>query len=378
MNLVAAVVGVLVGLLLSPWAASAQSWPTLRFGTAGPPASAAPYGGAPSYIWDCMSWSGGCPDGESLYIVSKLDSRGDGLSCDPCSDDQLAAIFDAEQPTLSAMLSRPSNTSKAWQVFNESNSLPWLDPVQAAAQWQRYEPLIHGLDPTARMLLGGLIYFGSQQEAPGPCSQGDCHGSPYSYERPDLYASEFLAALEPQGGSVLGLDGWALHLYPHGTAAAYNAAQLKAFHTWQIQAAQPANLWVTEFGVDGTNGETPEQYQAALVQTFIQTTPVQNAYWFIGTNEPGYETTALTQDGAATPLGDAYVALLRRWSPRPGDAVGNGGPINVLDYSVLVHQYGQSTSCRIVPVVYPCGDLDGDGVVDRQDLAILRAHFGEN
>lgn len=88
-----------------------------------------------------------------------IDSTGIYLTMDYKADLlDLDKIFNYEEPYIATLINNPDSSGKGlhWFIANEPNMFPYLEPKDYAEYYARYCLFIKSLDPTARMLPGGL------------------------------------------------------------------------------------------------------------------------------------------------------------------------------------------------------------------------------
>lgn len=292
--------------LLLKNAFASTNWPDNRFATAG--VTAPTLGDPYYYIWDNMS-DPIPPDQASVdhaffRIVGKLDNRHDGLSCNTCDQTHIDQIFAAEQPKIIDLLSRDLNKGGVWVVGNESNYYPLISPQLHAYQYQRYHALIKSLDPSAKLANSGILLLGA--------------GTGFGSTEGTSYLNTFLTSLDPS----IWPDIYNIHLYPNGVGqsiydnSAQQARDVRNFLNSKGETVKP--VWVTEMGFFGTTDlVNVKAFMATLIDSFVYERTADRWFWFIGSWEPGYDSTALTRNGQPTELGNFYRSQAQFYATNP-------------------------------------------------------------
>jgi polysaccharide biosynthesis protein PslG len=191
-----------------------------------------------------------------------------------------------------------------WQLWNEPNSPLFWKPTPDAGEYltllRGFDSAVHGVDPDARIMLGGLF--------PTP-KGGD-----------DL--DDFLSALYRGGGKGL-FDATAVHPYAAAPRDALRFAE-QARGVMNRFGDSKAGLWITEVGwASGgqPSGLTvgPERQAGYLTQTFDlaarerQRLGLEGVIWYSLNDVPGSVWPAhcglFTLDGQPKPSWDAFTAL---------------------------------------------------------------------
>jgi hypothetical protein len=74
----------------------------------------------------------------------------------PNQDEVLARIFEAEKPLIRSVINR-GLFGQYWEVANEPNIFPYISPEKYAAYYEKFYRYIKSIDPTAKILNGGLF-----------------------------------------------------------------------------------------------------------------------------------------------------------------------------------------------------------------------------
>ena len=175
----------------------------------------------------------------------------------------------------------PARPVKVWEVWNEANMAPyWTSPSGAeyAALLKAVQPELRQVDPSARVMFGGLAYASSYD--------GTTRIEPGTYLR---------AAIESAGAQTF--DALALHTYHGGdpsrgvNAIGATVQTLKTYGGTRADGSPRHQVWVNEFGraTNVDNPSTPaderatsEESQRAYVQGFLDLLLAQRTAWNLG------------------------------------------------------------------------------------------------
>jgi hypothetical protein len=175
----------------------------------------------------------------------------------------------------------PSRPVRVWELWNEANMAPyWTNPSAAeyGALLKAVQPELRQVDPSARVMFGGLAY--------GSSYDGTTRVEP----------GAFLRATIQSAGSQ-SFDALALHTYHGGDASrGVNAIgatvqTLKTYGGTKADGSPRHQVWVNEFGratsVDNPATATDEraaseESQRAYVQSFLDLLLAQRAAWNLG------------------------------------------------------------------------------------------------
>jgi hypothetical protein len=94
----------------------------------------------------------GQPDLDRRYYLR--DYFGGGVV--PNQDEVLRRIFEAEKPLVRDVINR-GFVGQYWEVANEPNIFPYITPEKYAAYYEKFYRYIKSIDPTAKILNGGLF-----------------------------------------------------------------------------------------------------------------------------------------------------------------------------------------------------------------------------
>lgn len=268
--------------------------------------------GYDGYSWDSIqqyvSGGGALPafgPEQTIVIVGKTDS-GTSVSCNPCDNAQILAIYNYELPTIQAMLKVPGNLGQLWEVANEpqvTGAGGFVNPVESpsvyAYQWSLYAPLIRGLDPTAKLMSGAMLGIGAASSQGYCCDPSELQT--YYYEW-----SLYLPA--GTGPDYVGLD-----LYPSeaNMTDAISVAEEDYASLAAVAGAKP--IVVKEFGVNYSTADLSfaptlgedAAYMTGLVN-FFKSKGVPLYAWFIGNDYSDWAPTSLEDNGTPTALAHFY------------------------------------------------------------------------
>ena len=145
--------------------------------------------------------------------------------------------FFADHPEL------PPTPIVTWQLWNEMNSksfyLPKPNVNAYAALVTTGAEAIRGVDPAAKILLGGM------------------YGYPGGVKKPKLFAWNFLRKLYAIPGFANQFEGVAVH--PYAARLSKVKEQTKLMRKEITKAGDNAELWVTEVGWSSATGKNPLQ-----------------------------------------------------------------------------------------------------------------------
>jgi hypothetical protein len=151
---------------------------------------------------------------KAMYTVGKVDNRLDGPQSDETSGTNLEAIYQHEAPIITRLITNGLRGA-VWEIGNEPNWRPYFMPAIYAAHYRRYEALIRGLDPSARLMIGGianLLPYHDWINATGIC--------------PDI---------------------WSIHPYSWPISAAATIRSILDFREFR----PCGTIWITEFSSGG-------------------------------------------------------------------------------------------------------------------------------
>jgi hypothetical protein len=204
--------------------------------------------------------------GTPPWVAQDLDGVDCAADCDqyaPHSDEALrawsrfaGAAVDRYGPDGTVWKDNPgvpARPIRVWQIWNEQNSptfyQPRPDPESYAKLLDAAAAQIHGADPDAQVLLGGMF------------------GSPLGGERPAYTAWDYLRRLYEIEGPDGSFDGVAAHPYAPQIEKVKTQADL--MHDEIVRAGDDASLWITEIGAASADNdvylELGEEGQAQLL-----------------------------------------------------------------------------------------------------------------
>jgi hypothetical protein len=160
----------------------------------------------------------------------------------------------------------PARPIRVWEVWNEQNVDHFWhdpDPVEYGLLLREITTGLRRADPSARVLLGGLAYFGRQF----------------------WDANDFLRIVIERYG-VAAFDGAAVHFYEPMEPGATLDSIGRTAATLSRYAATPAGaprhqLWVTEFGW-GSFDDQSEQMQQEYLKRFLAQYAARREDWNLG------------------------------------------------------------------------------------------------
>lgn len=296
-------------------------------------------------------------------------------------------IGEAEVDKIRTVLSKDINKGGTWIIGNEShnNGEPpaHVPPAVYAHLYQGYHDLIKSLDPTAKIVMGALLYLDYQDTA----DMNDVVRNPVAY------LEQFLNTLPNRQYDP---DIYNLHFYPDerkqgtGAIASTNIDQARRFKSYLEQTDPGKPIWVTEFGVDwniwnATRWASEDylysrtsEYMDRMIEAFQTENLVQKWFWFIGPYEEMWHGSNLIgPDGQPTRLGQHYLELKQRYEPIPSPSPSPSPTPSPSPSPSLIPSQSPSPSPSSSPQPL-VGDINNDGKVDRTDFAIFLTAFGSN
>jgi hypothetical protein len=143
--------------------------------------------------------------------------------------------FFAENPSV------PAVPIRTWQLWNEQNSHSFYKPKVDANAYANLvkagSDAIRSVDPTARILLGGMF------------------GAPEGEDNPKVFAWTYLRKLYRVPGFASYFDGVGVH--PYAARMPKVIEQAKLMHKEMVRAHDPAEMWITEVGWSSGTGGNP-------------------------------------------------------------------------------------------------------------------------
>lgn len=130
--------------------------------------------------------------------------------------------------------------------------------------------------------------------------------------------------------------------------------------TFSATAADNVGVARVEFSVDGTLKNTDS---AAPFTTTIDTTTLTNA---------SHTFTATAYDAAGNSQPASVTVTVNNTVPPGSGDVNSDGHVTIQDLAIMVNNYGKLSGATLAQ-----GDVNSDGKINIQDLAILIAHYGQ-
>lgn len=242
-----------------------------------------------------------------FWTVGKLNNRvGD---CMPgtwsATRENIDAILACDTPIITEIVGE-GYVDQVWEIGNEPNWYPCVTPANYAYQFNLYHGLITDLDPTAKLMNGGISLH------PGSWSN---------------WLDSFVAAYVSDYGTSPPVDAWNCHPYDDfdSQAGARTIAKIVAFRAWLDGAGfEDKAFWITEFGKGNWQPE-PEENIVAYIETVCgwlndnaETNKIERWFWWgVLTGYQGMGANGLFSAGpydrdTVTLAGDAYITMSGR------------------------------------------------------------------
>ncbi len=249
----------------------------------------------------------------------------------------LDGIFDREAPWIRQQIEVRGRRGAVWEVGNEPNWFPLMRPEQYASLYWRYHDWIKLLDPTAKVMVGGLFLkeaINNPQQIVTtfipPLLPEDLRRelagfiSNVMFETPTVaWFEAFRAALPPE----VKIDLGNFHIYPmRAEAQTFQLAEVAphvAALCASFQKHQVGEVWVTEMGnIDWRRSEAEVATMAEELSLFLKENRLGITKWF-WSRSVGYDrrfdtigqqptTALLANDGTTlTKIGQAYLRAAR-------------------------------------------------------------------
>lgn len=198
-----------------------------------------------------------------------------------------------------------------WQIGNEPN-VPNQDNLSPADYAQRYNywyRRIKGLDPSAKLLNGGIVNW--------PDVMG-------YYGWAVAYINDFRESYRAMYGEYPPVDVWSIHAFPpfyvndDGWLTSYcETAELKRFIAEAVQylrsAGESQPIWLTEFGINHRDDADPcmVPFMTDIVHWLEESQLVDRWYWFsLNSGSGNHSGNLVTPSGDLTVLGGTYRDLI--------------------------------------------------------------------
>lgn len=272
----------------------------------------------------------------------------------------LDGIFASEAAWIETQINA-GHRGAVWEVGNEPNWFPLMRPEQYAAVYARYYDLIKGLDPTAKIMVGGLFLkeaINNPQEIVmtwiPPLLSEELRREVAAFivnVMFDASTVEWFEAFRAALPAEAKVDVGNFHLYPmRAESKAFKVADVEpqlAALCASFKNHQTGEIWVTEMGnIDWRRNEAEVAAMCEQISHYLKDNQLGITKWF-WSRSMGYDrrfdtigqqpvTALLSNDGASlTLIGEAYAraatnsqdivtaggALDRRASDQAGTAV---------------------------------------------------------
>ncbi len=216
--------------------------------------------------------------------------------------DTIDKIFEKEKPVITDILSRDVNKGGTWIVGNEvtNNSFgigcegPDESPDIYAYQFYKYNQLIKGLDPTAKLATAGFLFAGEAATPGIPRYMDAVLNSPEMHGvKPDIYN---------------------FHIYGWGDSNTIyneyiNLVNAYRSHVHAIPGEENKPIWLTEFSgwlFTGHNIASEKAFLDYVIPRMVTNNLVDRFFWFDGNDSECGGCLTLTQNGQLTELGTYY------------------------------------------------------------------------
>lgn len=191
---------------------------------------------------------GGRPPNK-MWTVGKFDNRLDGPpSATVIFTPTVDAVFAYEAPIIASLIITGGYTGQVWEIGNEPNWYPYIYPGLYAYQYQLYYDHIKSLDPTARIMPGGIVPMGTMTF---------CFGHEWVEEWLDAFLAHDPA-----------IDVWGLHPYATTFTPQASISEIEWFRAELDERGYGETpIWLTEFGWGNWSPHDPAdiaQYAAGM------------------------------------------------------------------------------------------------------------------
>ncbi len=297
-------------------------------------------------------------------------------------------IFNAETPFIEQTIRYSADhLGNTWSVANEPNWAPLFTPADYALQFHLYSTFIRGLDPTAKVVTGGLLV---SNHYTGPTYAGIPWWS---------WIDQFRAAYQSAYGTPPPVDIWDIHPYDAGDDSGGTSPGQKsinnivAMRQYLDNAGLPdAPISISEICAFTTDDSTQVEFintVFAWLNANADRFKVVRWFWWISTTrvyasglfDGSYSRASINAKG------DAYMHRMGRvfvdpgWTPDPTRikgsmrnpyaslaevcAASDAGSGDLPAHAIV---YDFSTGRNYVLVPMPDADFDNDGDVDLGDF----------
>lgn len=307
----------------------------------------------------------------------------------------IADIFHAEAPFIQQTIEySAAHLGNIWSVANEPNWFPLFTPADYALEFHLYATFIKGLDPTAKVVTGGLLV---SNRYTGPTYAGIPWWD---------WIDQFRAAYQNAYGTPPPVDCWDIHPYDAadysegispGQKAINNIVAMRQY--LDNAGLTSAPIIISEVAAFTTDDTTQVDFINTLfswLNANAETRKVVRWFWWISTTRV-YASGLFDGSYSRATInvkGDAYMRQMGRvfvdpnWIPDPARIKGSmrnpyisleevcaasDAETGNLPAHAIVYDFSTGRSYVLVP--RPDADFDGDGDVDLNDFATFQTCF---
>ncbi|MGH7496941.1 MAG: FlgD immunoglobulin-like domain containing protein [bacterium] len=252
----------------------------------------------------------------------------------------LDGIFDRDASWIREQIEGRGVRGAVWEIGNEPNWFPLMRPEQYALEFRRYYDWIRTLDPTAKVMLGGL-FLKEVIDRPEdiamtlipPLLSVELRREVAAFISNVMFEASTVAWFEAFRAALpaeVEVNIGNFHLYPmRAEAQAFKLADVEpaiAALCASFQRHQVAEIWATEMGnIDWRRNEAEVATMCAQLTSYLQENQFGITKWF-WSRSVGYDrrfdtigqqpvTALLANDGATlTKIGQAYLSAAMRHS----------------------------------------------------------------
>lgn len=281
------------------------------------------YGFTATRDWGRVFWQQQyAPADVAMLVVLKMDMRQQVGACAAGTYTwtiaNVDALFACEQPLIQTAVVRWPGM--VYAVANEPNFGPPATPSVYAYAVGLYGDYIKSLDPTARIMTGGILLDEGWACSFAFCDDGYCDCWEWSAALVQLAADDI---------DVYGINPYAFYRLENGEAAGHTIGEITHFHDIVQQLDPGTPLWILEYGyykewpveliadyMDEVNGWLDVNHSRYNIDRW---------FWFHGAHtcnadydpcNSGMFDLPLTRN-SATPLGDTYQTRFRVFVDSP-------------------------------------------------------------
>lgn len=164
-----------------------------------------------------------------FWTVGKLDNRLGGCSPGTLSGsrENIDAVFTCDTPIITEIIDE-GYIGQVWEIGNEPNWWPHVTPANYVYQYNLYHEFIIDLDPTAKLMIGGISLYPSNWVN---------------------WLDSFVSIYQNEYGGVP-LNIWGIHPYDtfDDRAGTRTIDEMIAFYDWLDNVDSDGVIWITEFG----------------------------------------------------------------------------------------------------------------------------------